>query len=176
MQLYPQTLSVFLYAFGSAPHAAALRVLLKRWRKWVGREMTGSWGEAERDLELLKMKMKDRESGKKKVTGLRNRERMRANRGGEDKHVEDRKKSSTTESRGNMRTRDLDNQQFFSHCCCGVLRNSAAIRRLAVCVFVCPALLYQDKTCWDLFTMSPALLNGVCVCVCYLLFKCFLRS
>lgn len=75
--------------------------------------MTGSWGEAERDLELLKMKMKDRESGKKKVTGLRNRERMRANRGGEDKHVEDRKKSSTTESRRNMRTRDLDNQQFF---------------------------------------------------------------
>lgn len=35
--------------------------------------MTGSWGEAERDLELVKMKMKDRESEKKrKVTGVSN--------------------------------------------------------------------------------------------------------
>lgn len=55
------------------------------------------------------------------------------------------RQGSTTESRGNMRTRgpagDLNNQQF-SHWCSGTLHNSSVIQRMTVCVHVCPALFY----------------------------------
>lgn len=44
----------------------------------------------------------------------------------------------------------------FSNWCCGVLCNSPAVRRLAVCVCVSGAAL-PGQTCWDLFTQLPAL-------------------